>query len=58
MEARKVGEIRFHASRKKTESFLANLINSQPNKRAAVRDLEIYVHPEVCRAHGRPFEVL
>ncbi|TKA55803.1 hypothetical protein B0A53_02941 [Rhodotorula sp. CCFEE 5036] len=38
--------IRFHASRKKTESFLANLINSQPNKRAAVRDLEIYVHPD------------
>jgi hypothetical protein len=38
--------IRFHASRKKTESFLANLINWHPNKRAAVRDLEIYVHPD------------
>lgn len=38
--------IRFHASRKKTELFLASLINSHPDKRAAVRDLEIYVHPD------------
>lgn len=39
-------EISFYASRKKTELFLANLINSHPDKRAAVRDVEIYVHTD------------
>jgi hypothetical protein len=38
--------IRFHASREKTELFLSDLTKWPPDKRAAVRDLEIYVHPD------------
>lgn len=39
-------EISFRTSRKKTELLLTDLINSHPDKRAAVRNLEIYIHPD------------